>query len=174
MASSARAAPSLLDRLLPNRLLAAASLVLALAAIVAVLRGAAEWSRVPALIWLHLAAVLTATLLTPVMLLRRKGTRRHRQLGWVWSAAMLAAAAIALFFNAGHPNGYGVFSGDVSPIHGLSVLVLVAVPLLIARARQHRVTDHERGVRGLVFGALLIAGWFTFPFDRLLGRWLFG
>ena len=28
-------------------------------------------------------------------------------------------------------------------------------------------------VRGLVIGALLIAGFFTFPFNRLLGSWLF-
>lgn len=25
-----------------------------------------------------------------------------------------------------------------------------------------------------IIGALLLAGFFTFPFDRLLGRWLFG
>jgi len=29
-------------------------------------------------------------------------------------------------------------------------------------------------VRGLIIGALLIAGFFTFPFHRLLGHWLFG
>jgi len=28
--------------------------------------------------------------------------------------------------------------------------------------------------RFLAVGALLIAGFFTFPFDRPLGRWLFG
>jgi uncharacterized membrane protein len=32
---------------------------------------------------------------------------------------------------------------------------------------------HRRGVRAMVTGALLIAGFFTFPFDRLLGHWLF-
>jgi uncharacterized membrane protein len=28
--------------------------------------------------------------------------------------------------------------------------------------------------RGMVLGALLVAGFFTFPFGRLMGRWLFG
>jgi uncharacterized membrane protein len=29
-------------------------------------------------------------------------------------------------------------------------------------------------VRGMVTGALLVAGFFTFPFGRMLGAWLFG
>ena len=62
----------------------------------------------------------------------------------------------------------------VSPIALLSVFVLVMVPRLILQARAHNVTGHRSTVRGLVIGALLIAGFFTFPFNRLLGQWLFG
>jgi hypothetical protein len=40
-------------------------------------------------------------------------------------------------------------------------------------ARSHNVPAHRRAVRGLVVGALLAAGFFTFAFDRLLGHWLF-
>ena len=32
---------------------------------------------------------------------------------------------------------------------------------------------HRGSVRGMVTGALLVAGFFTFPFDRMLGHWLF-
>jgi uncharacterized membrane protein len=35
------------------------------------------------------------------------------------------------------------------------------------------VKRHRRSVRAMVTGALLIAGFFTFPFNRLLGHWLF-
>jgi uncharacterized membrane protein len=45
---------------------------------------------------------------------------------------------------------------------------------MIWAARTHRYAAHRRAVRGMVTGALLIAGFFTFPFGRLLGHWLFG
>ena len=115
-----------------------------------------------------------ATCLTPVMLLRRKGNRRHRQLGYAWVAAMLLTALTSLFFNTRSPSGLGVFSGDFSPIHILSGIVIVMVPRLVMHARAQNHRAHQRTVHGLVIGALLIAGFFTFRFDRMLGRWLFG
>ena len=39
-------------------------------------------------------------------------------------------------------------------------------------ARNHRLDRHRAMVRGMVTGALVIAGFFTFPFGRLLGHWL--
>jgi uncharacterized membrane protein len=173
---STGAARPLGQRLIPNQLLAAASLILALAAIVAVVRGRPQWGQVPPLVWLHLGTILLATLLTPVMLLRPKGTRRHRQLGYVWFAAMLIAAGSSLFFKAGTEGTgrWGVFSGDFSFIHLLSLWVLIQAPLIVVRARAHDRAGHEQAVRGMVIGALLIAGFFTFPFGRMLGTWLFG
>jgi uncharacterized membrane protein len=163
------------QRLLPNSVLAVASAVLTLAALLAVARGQTHWGQVPPLVWLHLGSILLATGLTPVMLLRRKGDGRHRKLGYVWVSAMLLTAVTSLFFNAridGAPN-VGVFSGDFSPIHLLSIFVLVQVPRIVTAARRHDRIGHERGVRGIVIGALLIAGFFTFPFGRMLGSWLF-
>ncbi|MBV8970654.1 MAG: DUF2306 domain-containing protein, partial [Sphingomonadaceae bacterium] len=141
---------------------------------VAVLRGRSHWAAVPAIVWLHLAMVSLALLLTPAMLLRRKGTRAHRVLGYVWAAAMVGTAALSLVFRTGAPHGWGVFTGDVSPVHILSVVVLVLVPMTVNAARRHDVAGHRRGIRGLVIGALLVAGFFTLPFDRLLGHWLLG
>lgn len=166
---------SLMTRWLPNEALAAAAVVLFVAAVAAIARGRPYWAELPPLIWLHLASILAATALTPVMLLRRKGDRPHRRLGHVWVAAMLLTAATSLFFNArvdGVQN-WGVFSGDISPIHLLSVWVLVQVSLIVARARRHDRAGHEASVRGMILGALIVAGFFTFPFGRLLGTWLF-
>ena len=160
------------QRLLPNAVLAVASALLALAAMVAIARGQPQWVQVPPLVWLHLASILVATSLTPVMLLRRKGDGRHRRLGTLWAAAMLVSAVSSLGFSTGVPGGWGVFTGDFSFIHILSVIVLVQVPRLVAAARAHNRVAHERGVRGIVIGALLIAGFFTFPFGRMLGSWL--
>jgi uncharacterized membrane protein len=150
-----------------ERVLAYASLVLLAAALTAIVRGRAEWTAIPPLIWLHLATILTATGLTPIILLRRRGDRRHRLLGRVWVSAMLATAAISLGIRVIHP-------GHWSWIHILSVFVIVQAPLIWWTARTKRLTTHRRMVRGMVTGALLIAGFFTFPFGRLLGHWLLG
>lgn len=166
----------LLQRLLPNWLLAGLSLGVALAALVAIVRGAGRWDALPPVGWVHLVTILVATFLTPVMLLRPKGTRPHRRLGYVWAGAMVLTAVTSLFFKVRGDNvsSMGVFSGDFSPIHILSVFVLVMVPVAVLRARRHDRAGHEGAIRGLVIGALLVAGFFTFPFGRLLGSWLFG
>lgn len=150
-----------------EKALAGLSVVLLCFALAAVMRGQADWAKVPPVVWLHLATVLTALAITPVMLLRRRGDRTHRQLGWIWASAMLGTALISFGIRY---NQHGGFSW----IHGLSVMVSVAVPWLVLSARRHDVTRHRRTARALVMGALLTAGFFTFPFERLLGRWLFG
>lgn len=158
---------ALLDRLFPDRLLAVLSWVLLVVVIVAVARGQHDWAQVSRPVWFHLLTLGVVLALTPVILSRRKGDDRHRQLGWIWTAAMFSTAIFSLAIT---PVGGGLFS----PISILSVLVLIMVPHLILRARAHDVKSHRSTVRGLVIGALLIAGFFTFPFDRLLGHWLFG
>lgn len=151
------------DRL--ERLLGFLSLVMLAVIFVAIARGMAEWARIPAIVWFHLATMLTALALTPVLLWLRRGDARHRVLGYVWSAAMMATAIDSLFIRGKN--------GQFSVIHVLSVFVIVMVPVLVLSARSHRVARHRRTVRGLIIGALLVAGFFTFPFGRLLGHWLF-
>ncbi|WP_310496061.1 DUF2306 domain-containing protein [Sandarakinorhabdus sp.] len=164
------------SRLLSNGVLAGASALLLGGVLAAVWRGAGQWHLLPPLIWAHLLLMMLALALTPVMLLRGKGTGSHRLLGKIWVGAMFASAATSLFFKSGStdPASMGVFTGDFSFIHILSVLVVLQVPRIIIAAREHRIADHERGVRSIVIGALLVAGFFTFPFGRLLGQWLIG
>ena len=70
-------------------------------------------------------------------------------------------------------NIAGLQGGGWSVIHILSVWTLIQVPRIVLHARAHRHAQHRSAVRGMVLGALVIAGFFTFPFDRLLGHWLF-
>ena len=154
------------ERLLPDRLLAALAAVLLACVIIALLRGRADWPAVPGLIWAHLATIGVALALTPAMLLRRKGNRSHRSLGYVWVGAMFGTALLS--FGMRYSN-----NGSFSFIHIISAWTLFQVPLIVYRARRHEVAKHRRAVRGMVAGALLIAGFFTFPFNRLLGHWLF-
>jgi uncharacterized membrane protein len=150
-----------------ERLLAYATIALTAVALVAIIKGRVEWDQVPATLWLHLGTLFVALLLTPVLLLRRRGDGLHRKLGWIWASAMMATALASLWVRM-------IAHGHFSLIHLLSVLVLVTVPLLVWRARSHNVPAHRSSVRGIVTGAIVVAGFFTFPFDRLLGHWLFG
>ena len=151
-----------------ERVLAAGTAIMLVAVLAALARGVAEWDRMPAVVWAHLVTIIIALVLIPPLLLQRRGTGRHRLLGWGWTVAMFGTAVISLFV---HESGGG---GRWSPIHALSVLTIVAVPLTILAARRHRVEAHRFGIRFAVTGALLIAGFFTFPFGRMLGRWLLG
>ena len=149
-----------------ERMLAAGAVVLLAAVFAALWRGRAEFAQVPPVVWPHLLTIVVALALTPVMLLRRRGDRPHRLLGTVWLLAMMGTALASFFIRVTHP-------GHFSWIHLLSVWTLVQVPIIWWTARTHNVVRHRGAVRGMVLGALLIAGFFTFPFDRLLGHWLF-
>jgi uncharacterized membrane protein len=150
-----------------DRFLAVMSALILAATLVALYRGRAEWAEMPQALWWHLGTILIALALTPTMLLRRRGDRLHRQLGWVWVSAMIATALLSFNLRALQDGGFSV-------IHILSVWTLIQVPRIFLHARAHRVEKHSSAVRGMVTGALVIAGFFTFPFDRLLGHWLFG
>jgi len=157
-----RLEPDLLDRLLSF-----AALVLLAFVAAALWRGRGEWDAVPGFVWGHIATIVAAVLLTPVMLLRRRGDRLHRRLGWLWVSAMALTALLTFGIR-------GINQGSLSLIHILSAWTLVQVPLIVWAARTHNHRRHRNAVRGMVVGALLVAGIFTFPFDRLLGHWLFG
>lgn len=150
-----------------ERVLAWIAAALLTAVAVALVKGRPEWHEVPQTIWLHIATIAVALALTPVMLLGRRGTRLHRRLGWVWVAAMAITAASTFFIRTIDP-------GRLWFIHILSAWTLIQVPLLVLRARRHEHDKHRASVRGMVTGALIVAGIFTFPYDRLMGSWLFG
>lgn len=150
-----------------ERVLALVCGLLALVVVAAVIRGAPYWYQAGPTIWAHLATVMLAVALTPAMLLMPRGTRLHRAMGAVWIAAMLVTAIVSLFVRTIRP-------GHLSPIHFFSFLTLVTVPRALWFAHTHQIERHRRAILGTVAGALLIAGWLTFPFGRMLGRWLFG
>lgn len=150
-----------------EQLLALICALLALTVAVAVVRGASEWHYIGPTIWVHMATVMLAVVLTPAVLLMPRGTRVHRAVGAVWMVAMLVTAIVSLFVRTLRP-------GHLSPIHFFSFLTLFTLPRALWFAHSHQIERHRRSVLSLVIGALLIAGWLTFPFGRLLGRWLYG
>ncbi|MDB5678922.1 hypothetical protein [Sphingomonas bacterium] len=126
--------------------------------------GLAEAGRAPPIVWLHLAVVSIVVGLTPVLLLRRRGDRLHRILGWTWCIAMYASALISLGIrHIGH--------GRLSGVHVLSFIYILLIPLLMFAARSHRLRTH-RGVVVTALVILLLAGAATFLPPRYLGTWM--
>ena len=149
-----------------DKSLARASLVLLACVVAALARGHGHWLEIPDVVRLHLATVLVALSLVPVMLLRRRGDRLHRALGWIWVLSLMATAMSTFGIRLIRP-------GSFSPIHLISLFVLIETPLIVWHAKNHQVRRHRIAVRATTAGALILAGFFTFPFGRLLGRWLF-
>jgi uncharacterized membrane protein len=129
----------------------------------AVFKGQSHWAEIPWTVWVHLVSLSIVLALTPIMMWRKRGDDWHRLLGWIWSFFILLAAVISFVMT----------DGRFSLIHILSVLVVVGVPVLVLSARRRDIDRHRGQARGFVIGALLIAGFFTFPFGRLLGTWFF-
>ncbi|UYW31971.1 DUF2306 domain-containing protein [Methylorubrum extorquens] len=148
-----------------ERVLAYGSIILLVAVLVAVVRGHSDWTKVPVLTWLHIGTVGLSLALTPMLLLGRRGVRRHRFLGYLWVASMSATALLSFGIR-------GNSQGGPSAIHILSAITLTQAPMLAWHAHLHRVNAHRYTALSLVAGALIIAGFFTFPFGRMLGRWL--
>ncbi len=125
-------------------------------------KGWAAIDQLPTAVVFHLFTLVPALVLTPFLFIGSKGVRMHRILGWTWSILMLATAVSTLFIrDAG---------GNFSLIHIFTVITLVSVPRLLFNARKHRVMQHRWSVLGLVFGALLIAGFFAFVGNRFLAQ----
>jgi uncharacterized membrane protein len=105
---------------------------------------------------IHLAAVVPAIAIGAAQMLRPKGTRPHRVLGWIWVLAMLTAA-FSSFWIMEIRRGAGW-----SVIHLLSLWVLFAMAMAIWQIRRGNVRAHKRymvgtlaGLAGAGIGALL-------------------
>lgn len=118
-------------------------------------------------VMIHVATVLPAVPLGAWLMLARKGTPRHKQLGKVWVMLMVVTALAALFIR--QING-----GAFSPIHIFVPLSLHAAWKTIATARRGDIAGHKKTLVGFYLGALTIPGLFAFMPGRLMGTWLFG
>src|SRR5207249_10857482 len=108
----------------------------------------------PVVIQIHAFAAITAFAVGIVQLAAPKGTIPHRLVGWSWATLMLTVAGSSLFIHEIR------LWGPWSPIHLLSILVLVTLPLAVLYARRHDVGQHRMAMLMLFTGALVIAGVF--------------
>ena len=122
----------------------------------------------PVAIQLHAFAAMAAFGLGVVQLAAPKGTLPHRTIGFVWVALMLLVSISAFFIHRIR------LWGDWSPIHLLAIFTLAMLPLGVWRAHRHEVRQHRTTMLGLFFGALVIAGLFTFWPGRIMYAVVFG
>ena len=120
------------------------------------------------MITLHAFAALAALALGGAQFLLPKGAALHRTLGYVWATLMMAVAASSLAI-----HDIRLF-GPWSPIHLLSLVVLVSVPMAVLAARRGQANRHRAGMIQLFLFALLGAGVFTLLPGRLMHQVVFG
>lgn len=116
----------------------------------------------------HTYAAIAAFALGLVQFAAPKGTLPHRTIGWTW-VLLLAVIAISSFWIHGIR-----MVGPFSPIHLLSIFVLVMLPLAVLHARRHRVAAHRKAMTGIFLGALIVAGVFTLVPGRVMHAVVFG
>jgi uncharacterized membrane protein len=109
-----------------------------------------------------------AVLVGAVQLAAPKGTLPHRIVGSIWVLLMLVVSISAFFVHELR------IWGPWSPIHLLAIFTLVMLPIAVWRAHKHEVKRHRRAMLGLFFGALVIAGLFTFMPGRIMHEVMFG
>lgn len=121
----------------------------------------------PPLVQLHVAAALGAFALGAWQLAAPKGAWLHRRLGWAWIGLMAVVAGSSF----GITGRWG--AGHLSWIHGLSLLVLLLLPLALLHGRRGGIGAHRRLMLALFFGGLVVTGGFTLMPGRLMARLVF-
>ncbi|MGF1770636.1 DUF2306 domain-containing protein [Enterovibrio makurazakiensis] len=122
------------------------------------------------LIYFHLATAVASFCIGTYLLVRRKGSPAHRQLGKVYMLLMMVTAVSTLFIPA--QVGPQVFY-HFGYIHILSVITLYTVPEAFFAIRKGDIKKHRNAMVILYVMALLVAGAFAFMPGRLLHTWFF-
>lgn len=115
----------------------------------------------------HAFAAMAALVVGSVQLAAPKGTNLHRWTGRVW-VALMAGVAISGFFI--HELR---LIGPFSPIHLLSVYVLISLFRAIRAVRQGDIAGHRRIMMSVYLFGLILAGVFTFLPGRAMNTVLF-
>ncbi|MCT4559636.1 MAG: DUF2306 domain-containing protein [Pelagimonas sp.] len=120
----------------------------------------------PVHIQLHAVSAFVAIVAGPVALYGQRG-RTHKITGYLWVASMVLVALSSFWI-----TGFGVV-GPFSPLHLLSLLVLVSLYQSIAHARAGWIALHQRLMKNLYWTGVVVAGLFNFLPGRMVNRMVF-
>lgn len=118
---------------------------------------------------IHFLAAVVAFLIGLVQLLSTKGTIWHKWLGYLWVVLMLTICLASFGIKEIMPMSVVL---GYSPIHLLSIWVLLQVLRGVYFARVGNILKHRRCMLSTYFGGLIIAGIFTFMPGRLMYKTL--
>ncbi|MFD0797802.1 DUF2306 domain-containing protein [Maribacter chungangensis] len=120
---------------------------------------------------LHLITVVPCFFIGTLLLIIKKGTAIHKGFGRVYMVLMLFTAVVTLFM----PADVGPqFLNHFGWIHSFSFLTIWTVPTAYTAIKKGNVRAHKRKMILLYFGAIIIAGGFTFVPGRYLHDVFFG
>ena len=120
---------------------------------------------------LHLITVVPCFIIGTLLLIIKKGTPIHKGFGRVYMVLMLFTACVTLFM----PADVGPqFLNHFGWIHSFSFLTIYTVPTAYLAIKKGNVKVHKRKMILLYFGAIIIAGGFTFVPGRYLHNVFFG
>ncbi|MFK7781417.1 DUF2306 domain-containing protein [Psychroserpens sp.] len=123
------------------------------------------------LMFLHLYTIIPCVFIGGLLLIIKKGTTIHKQFGRIYMVLMLFTAIVTLFMPAA--VGGSIFN-HFGWIHLFSFLTLWTVPTAYLAIKKGNVKSHKRKMILLYFGAIIIAGAFTFTPGRYLHDVFFG
>lgn len=118
-------------------------------------------------IQLHIIAAVLAIALGPVAIWRKRRDIWHRTIGAVWVLSMMTLALSSFWIHTFR------LIGPFSPIHILSVIVLVELCRAMRDIWRRDVQSHALRMRSLYTQALWIAGAFVLLPGRILNETLF-
>jgi len=123
------------------------------------------------LLFTHLYSVVPCFFIGTLLLLIKKGTKTHIYFGRIYMILMLFTAIVTLFMKAQiGPK----FLNHFGWIHLFSFLTIWTVPTAYIAIKKGNVKAHKRKMILLYFGALVIAGGFTFVPGRYMYELFFG
>lgn len=123
-----------------------------------------------ALMFAHLVTIVPCVFLGGLLLVKSKGGKIHRNLGKVYMTLMMITSLITLFMPA-HVGPR--FLNHFGWIHLFSFLTLYSIPTALIAIRKGQVKRHKFKMILLYFGAIIIAGGFTFAPGRYLNELFF-
>ena len=113
----------------------------------------------------HLSTVVPCFVIGTILLIIKKGTTFHKVSGRIYMILMLITATITLFMSA--KVGPTILN-HFGYIHLFSFLTIYTVPTAYLAIKKGNVKTHKRKMIILYFGAIIIAGGFTFVPGRYL------
>lgn len=116
----------------------------------------------PLAIQVHAYAAMVAFVLGIIQLAAPKGTLPHRTIGWTWVGLILVVCVTAFFIHEIR------LVGPWSPIHLLAIMTPIWMIAALRHARRHERDRHGRAMTVIFFGALVVAGAFTFFPGRIM------